>query len=238
MEHEHKHEHKKDHHEKGEKNHHDDHKSKTEEPKTPSVVTKLTSKAFLMPAAIAAIVVALALTAFFQGWIVAATVNGGAVSRHKVIQALEAQDGAIALEAMIEEKLLDQAIRKAKISVSQEEIAAEIATLTEQFASVGQDFDAVVEERGLTSAEVDEQIAKQLQLEALLSDETIVTDEEVDAFIEANQIEIPEDEDEAAALRSTVSDSIVQQGLRSASDVLLATLKEEADITYFVNYAK
>ncbi len=231
---EHKHEHKKEEHHKEAETHHETKKS---ESKTPSVVDKLSSKAFLMPAAITAIVVALVLTAFFQGWFVAATVNGGAVSRYKVIQALEAQDGALALEAMIEEKLLDQAIRKAKISVSQEEIDAEIVALSEQFASVGQDFDAVVEQQGLTSEEVNTQIEKQLQLEALLAEEGGITDEDVDAFIEANQIEIPADETEAENLRTTVRDSLEQQNLLAAYDELLTTLKAEADITYFVDYA-
>lgn len=235
--HEHKHDDHKDHHDHGEHKHHD-HKEEPKADKKPSeLMQKLTSKAFLMPAAIAAIVIALVLTVFFQGWVVAATVNGGAVSRFKVIKALEANDGEAALSAMIEEKLIEQAIRKAKVSVSQADVDAEIDALKEQFASIGQDFDSIVEQQGLTQDEVNEQVKKQLQLEALLSENAAVTEEEIDEFIAANEIEIPADETEAATLRDTVRDSIKQNKLYAAYDELLANLKSDANITYFVNYA-
>lgn len=233
MEHKHEsHEHKHDDH----KEHHD-HKEAPKADKKPSeLMQKITSKAFLMPAAIAAIVIALVLTVFFQGWVVAATVNGGAVSRFKVIKALEANDGEAALNAMIEEKLIEQAIRKAKVSVSQADVDAEIDALKEQFASIGQDFDSIVEQQGLTQDEANEQVKKQLQLEALLSENAAVTEEEIDEFIATNEIEIPADETEAATLRDTVRDSIQQNKLYAAYDELLANLKSDANITYFVNY--
>ena len=216
----------------------DNESSEAKPEKQPSaLMQKVMSKAFLMPAAITAVVIALVLSALFQGWIVAATVNGGVVTRHKVVNALEERDGAAALSAFIDEKLIEQEIKKARVEVSNEAIDAEIAALTEQFASVGQSFDDIVAQQGLDQDQVREQIERQLQLESLLADEVAITEEDLDAFIETNSVEIPEDETEAADLRQAVRDTLEQEQLLSAYDALLTQLRAGANITYFVDYA-
>ncbi len=198
--------------------------------------SKIMQPKILAPIITATVVVIVFLLLLSNGWIVAATVNGSAISRHEVRNLVEKDSGADALRGLISQKLLDQEIKDKKISVTEAQIDEEIATISDLLEKQGLTFAEAIEGQGLTMNEARKQVKRQLELEGLFADSVIVSEEEINAFIESNQVPLPEDEGEKAELLSSVREQMEQEKLYNEYIAKEAELREQASIKFFVDY--
>lgn len=182
-----------------------------------------------------AIILVLVLAFFAKGLFVAATVNGSPISRLSVIQELEEQGGAQALEALIDQKLIETELDKQGISVTQEEIDKEIQEIEDQVASQGGALEDALVAQGMTKEELKEQIVVQKRLEKLLADKTVVSDDEVNSYITDNNITLPEDTT-TEEFEELVRSQLEQQKFQQEAQRWVADLTTNAEIKYYVEY--
>ena len=183
---------------------------------------------------IAAILIMGALT-FIQGYVVAATVNGKPISRLSVIKELEAQAGKQALESRIQEMLLKSELEKAGVSVSTEEVDAEIQKIEAQVSGQGGTLADALAAQGMTEEQLRGQIEEQKQIEKMFADKVQVSDEEVAAYIKEQKLVASQGES-AEAHTVEVKEQLRRQKIQTEAQGWLAGLKENASVKYYVNY--
>ena len=170
---------------------------------------------------------------YTQGFVVAAKVNGETVSRLSVVSELEKRAGAAVLDSIISDILIEQAAAEAGVTVTEDEVITEIATIESQITAQGGTLEEVLAQQGLDQESLAAQIRTQKMLEALLSSDIQVTEADIDAFIEANG-SIPEGQEEAA--RAQVAEQLRSQKFSTAAQSYVAGLRTQANIQYFVDY--
>lgn len=165
---------------------------------------------------------------FAKGFFVAAVVNGKAVSRFAVVKELEKQGGGQVLQSLIQRELILQEAKKQKLTVSQEEIDAELAKAEESLKASGTTLDQALAQRGLTKADVVDQIRTQKLVEKLLGDQIEVSDQELADYVKENKLE-KED-------ANMVKEQLRQQRLYEKYQSFVTNLESSAKINYWVNY--
>ncbi len=184
---------------------------------------------------ILAIVIVVGVLAYFgRGLFVAATVNGQPISRWSVISMLEKESGKNLLESMIVEKMIAMEAKSKKIVVSDEEVADEIKKIETDITSQGGTLELALAQQGLTIDVVEKQILLQKQVEKLLADKIVVSDEEVTKYIADNQVTIPAGQE--ATFNEQIKSDLVAEKLNTEGQKYVADLKAKAKIKYFVNY--
>jgi foldase protein PrsA len=187
--------------------------------------------------AIAGIVLAVLVVAYLlKGLVIAATVNGAPISRFAVISELEKVSGKNALESMITRKLISNEARVKDITVSKEEVAAEIKNIADRLKAQGQELAAALESANMKQSDLEEQIEAQKVIEKLVADKIAVTGEEVANYIK--EYKVPVTKGQEVEINSQIQEQLRQQKLSEASSALVDTLRAAAKIRYFVNYAK
>jgi len=184
---------------------------------------------------IIAIIVVLAVGYHYKSIFVAASVNGSLISRLSVVSELEKESGKQALDYVITQKLVSDAIKKSGVSVSPAELNAKIDTITQQVESQGTTLAATLESQGMTQKDFTDRVTTQIQLEKILADKITVSDAEVTQYMKDNKITIPKGTDPAAPT-AQIKGSIQQTKFNSAVNDWVAALKAKAIIKYFVNY--
>lgn len=183
---------------------------------------------------IAFVVIIVALAFYHKGLFVAATVDGSPISRLAVIRELEKSSGKMALEMILVQKLIDNEIRKKRVTVSSDEIGAEMKNIEEQIEAQGTTLDQALAAQGMTHEDFENQITVQKKLEKLLADKTQVTDDEVEQYVEDNEIMIPEGQE--VDYQAQIKEQLRQQKLSSQAGLLIDSLRSQAKIRYFVDY--
>jgi len=183
---------------------------------------------------IAVIIVVGGLAYIYKGLFIAATVDGIPISRIAIIQELEKASGKDLLDSLIIEKLVQNEANAKKIIVSNDEINAAIKNIEDQVAAQGATLDAALSAQGMSMEDLKKQIIFQKEIEKLVADKINVTDEEAAQYIKDNAISIPEGQEAATAAQ--IKDELRNQKLSTESNTLIATLKSQAKIRYFVNY--
>jgi len=183
---------------------------------------------------IAVIIAVGTLIYVYKGLFIAATVNGSPISRLAIIQELEKASGKNLLDSLIIEKLVQNEAKAKKIIVSNDEINGEIKRIEDQIAAQGATLDAALAAQGMSMEDLKKQIIFQKEVEKLVADKINVTDEEVAQYIKDNAILIPEGQEETT--NAQIKDELRNQKLSTEANALIATLKSQAKIRYFVNY--
>ncbi|NMB48001.1 hypothetical protein GYA13_00970 [Candidatus Kuenenbacteria bacterium] len=169
-----------------------------------------------------------------RGFFVAATVDGSPISRLSVIKELEKNSGKSTLEALINQKLVNDAALQKNITVNSEEVASEIKKISDQLSAQGQDLTTVLKSEGMTQADLEKQISTQKKLEKLLADKTQVTDEEAAQYLKDNDVKIPEGQEDS--YQAQAKEQLRQQKLNTAAGEYITSLRTAAKIKYFVEY--
>ncbi len=169
-----------------------------------------------------------------RGFFVAATVDGSPISRLSVIKELEKNSGKSTLEALINQKLVNDAAVQKNITVDSEEISSEIKKISDQLSAQGQDLATVLKSEGMTQADLEKQISTQKKLEKLLADKTQVTDEEATQYLKDNDVKIPEGQEDS--YQAQAKEQLRQQKLNTAAGEYITSLRTAAKIKYFVEY--
>lgn len=186
--------------------------------------------------AIGATVVLIVVALFFaKGLFVAATVNGSSISRLSVIKELERQGGKQALQAMVNNKIIETELNKQKITVSKEEVDEEIKKIEAQVAGQGGTLEMALTQQGMTEEKLREQITIQKKLEKILANKVTVSDAEIDAHIKDSKETLPQGM-KMEDFRKQVSEEVKQQKFQGEAQKWVADLTASAKIKYYVSY--
>jgi foldase protein PrsA len=181
------------------------------------------------------IILAILILIFGKGTFLAASVNGSSISRRAVTKELEKQGGKQVLEEMVNKKLVETELNKQNITITKEEVDAEIKKIEERFAAQGGTFAEVLAEQGMSEADVREQIITQKKLEKVLADKVTVNEVEIDAYIKDSKVTIPagmKTED----FRKDIAEQIKAQKYPQEAQKWIADLTAKAKIKYYVTY--
>jgi hypothetical protein len=163
-----------------------------------------------------------------------ASVDGALISRMSVVKELEKQGGKQVLEGLITERLIQNEARKKGIVVSEEEITAEIGKIEAQVSSQGMTLADALSTRGMTLDVLKDQIQIQKEVEKLIAEKVIVSEEEVQSYITTNKITLPKGEEQKA--KDQIKEQIKNQKMTQEVQIFIAGLKTAAKITYYREY--
>ena len=172
---------------------------------------------------------------YFKGMFVVALVNGKPITRLSVIKELERQSGKQAIDSLITQSLVQAALKKAGISVTQEEIAARAKEIEQSLSAQGKTLKDFFAAQGINEQEFSRQVALQKGVEKFLADKTAVSDEEVEKYMKDNKISPPKGvtPDEA---KKQLKDDLQRQKFQAEVSKWISELKAEATVRYFVTY--
>lgn len=170
-----------------------------------------------------------------KGLFIAATVNGESISRLSVVRELEKQSGKAALDSLITKRLIADAAKAGKITVTQKELDAEIRKIETQVTGQGGTLDEALAQQGMTKEGLVEQITIRKELEKILADEINVTDDEVNQYITKNKSQ-PAKGVSQKDFTDQIKQQLSQQKFSQAVDKWITDTKEAAKIDYFVSY--
>ena len=172
---------------------------------------------------------------YFKGAFVVALVNGTPISRLSVIQELEKQSGKAALESLITKQLIENEARKKNITVSNDEVSAEIKKIEDQLAKQGGSLQAILSQQGMTEDRLREQIGLQKKIEKIIADKLAVSDADVDAYIQNNKV-TPAKDEKPEDMKNRIKEQLKQDKFSQEADAWVAAVKDGAKIQYFVDY--
>lgn len=176
--------------------------------------------------------VVVALLAYKAGpWLVPAVVGNRPVTRFELWSRMEASYGVQALDDMVNEKILDQAIAQAGVKVDQAKLDTQLKNLETQFESTG-GLDEALKQRGLTRQDLTKQIQTQLAVEELLADKITPTDEEIKTQFESGSATLYKDK-KFDEVKATIMEELKQTKLREAFLTWFADVKAAAKVKTF-----
>ena len=171
---------------------------------------------------------------FLKGFFVVASVNGSFISRWAVIEELEKVSGKQALDSLIAKKLVfDDAWQKG-ITVSNDEINAEVTKAENQVKAQGETLDQVLSQQGIALDTFKKQLLIQKTLEKLVIEKVQVGNDEIAQFIKDNKVVVPAGQEDK--YNGLVKDQLTQQKLTAAEKAYVSDLKSHATIHTFVRY--
>lgn len=205
------------------------------EPKTNAIRLEFKKQHLLALSVGIALALILGALFFSKGIFIAATVNGSPISRLSVIAELEKQGGKQALEAIINERLIQSELQKNNIVVSDADVDTEIKKIEEQVASQGGTLEEALTAQGMSMDILRTQIRTQKGLELLLADKVTVTDEELQTALKSAEGSVPEGMT-ADELKTAITEQLKQQKFQAEAQAWVSILTASADIKYFVTY--
>lgn len=149
-----------------------------------------------------------------------ANVNGVSITKDRLYDALVEAGGTQTLDGIIREELIDQEMNKKSLTVTDEEVTAEVAALKASYPSEDQ-FNMALMQAGMTEEDLSRQMRDQVKLKKLLADKVKVTDEEVKEIFEQNK--------ESFATPEQVRASHILVETKEEADKIYKELQEGAD---------
>ena len=178
-----------------------------------------------------------ALLYYFRSLFIVATVNGEPINRVAFTKELEKQSGKQTLNTLVTKTLITQEAEKQNVTATQEEIDQELKKVEASLKDSGQSLDQALQMQGLTREGFQDQLRYQKLIEKMVGKNIIVSDAEINKYLEDNKESVPEttEASEAAALRVSIKDQLTQQKLSEKVQEWLANLQKNAKINYFLN---
>ena len=181
-------------------------------------------------------VVVFAVTVYaVKSLFIVAVVNNTVITRFSLDRELEKQYGQKVLQNRVTEALIMQEAKKQKISITKEELNAEMAKVEEEIKSSGQDLDTLLSAYGMTRADYEKQTNLQLLVNKLVGTSNLVTDEEIKSYYDANVSSFPKGttlESVKEEIRAQLAQSKVSENIQT----WLQDLESKAKITYFLTF--
>ncbi len=124
---------------------------------------------------------------------VVATVNGEEITKDELYDLLLEQAGQQGLNLLLAQKIVDLEAEKQKITITDQEIEAELA---DYYATYGnaETLNQVLEESGSSLAKLKANLTNTLKLKKLLAPRISVTEAEIKAFFEENEEDFAQEE--------------------------------------------
>ncbi|MEA2020785.1 MAG: hypothetical protein U9M98_03700 [Patescibacteria group bacterium] len=189
----------------------------------------------IVPLALVPIVLIAALYFRFRGDIVAARVNGEAISRLALIRELERSYGQQALDNLVTRKLVEQAAEEEDISLNSVDVSLELAEIEKTAEQQGQDLDQVLGQQGFNREDLIKELRFQKVIEELASSDVSVSQDEVDQYWQENQSLFGEDA-EKVEVEPQIREMIKNQKANEQIQQWLSGLRNEANIKYFLDF--
>lgn len=207
-------------------------KDTTQEVKKTSVKLTLSKKNLVVMATLLVTTALMVLSYSFKNEAIIATVNGKPITRVALWKNLEQQSGSQTLDAMITEELILQEGKKQNIVINKEEIDSEIKNIENSVVSQGLTLEQALSSQGMSKEELEKQIVLQLTLEQLVSEESSVTESDIDTTLlqalEAGEEDSPE-------LREQIKAQLEQAKMTQAIQSYLANIRQESKIDILNN---
>jgi len=152
---------------------------------------------------------------------VVATVNGEKITKNTLYNNMVKTSGTNALNSLINEKLVSQKLKEAGLTITDEDVQAELDRIIKDFGSE-EEFAMMLESYyGIPLDVYKQEIRVQAMLRKLLEPQTNVTDEEISQYYEENKDQFVEGEQVRA--------SHILVKTREEAEAILAELKAGAD---------
>jgi foldase protein PrsA len=149
-----------------------------------------------------------------------AKVNGVAITKTKLYDALVAAGGPQTLESMITEELVKQESKKAGIEVTDADLNKEIDAIKKSFSS-DEEFNSALATYNTSLEKLKEDMHVQVELRKLLEPQVTVTDEDVKTYYDSNL--------ESLKTPEQVRASHILVATKEEAESVLASLKSGAD---------
>ncbi len=172
---------------------------------------------------------------FVRFFLVAAVVNGRPITRIKLIQELERQGGQSILDNLVEKSLIFQEANKLKVSISNEELDAEVKNIEDYIKEQGLTLDEALSIRGQTKSDLVEQIKLQKLVEKILGGKISITDEEIKMYFNEN-INLFDKGAKLEIVKDQIKEQLFQTKLSEEYNTWVEELKTKAHILYFLNF--
>ena len=117
---------------------------------------------------------------------VVATVNGEEIDQDTLYEQMVKTNGTEALDLMISNEIIRQEAEGADITVTEEELDAELAEYEEQYGGA-EGLEAAILESGLTMEGLKNEMESFLKVEKLLGPDIKITDEAIETYFKENQ---------------------------------------------------
>ena len=180
-----------------------------------------------------AVILVLAILVFLKNQFIVASVNGESINRLTLIRELEKQAGKKVLEGLVTNTLMLQEAKKRNITITDNELNAEIKNIDENLKKRGQSLDQVLTLQGLTIDKVKDQIKLNLIMKKLLSDKISVSDKDVSDYIEKNSKLIPQGANPDDT-KNQIRQQLEQEKLQEEGQELIKSLQDKAKINYSI----
>lgn len=149
-----------------------------------------------------------------------ATVNGTKITKEQLYDKLVELGGESTLQSMITEELVNQEAEKAKVTVTEADIDAEIEDLKAQFGGEAA-FNAALSQSSMTLEDLRESMPMQVKIRKILEPQVTVTDDEIKEYYDTNKASFSEEEQVRA--------SHILVETKEEADAIVKQLKEGAD---------
>lgn len=196
-----------------------------------SIRSTIPLKNLVIPVIIVIIVILLGV---FKNQFIVATVNGQPITRLQLISQLEKKDGKTVLSSMVTEQLILQEAAKRKVTVSDKDVSAQIATIEKSVSSQGENLDTLLAQQNMTRSDLNGQIKIQLLLKKMVGSNITVSDKDISDYMDQNKDSMPAGTDQAA-LKTQVKQQLEQQKLNDAIQKFVSNLQSKAKINYLLN---
>lgn len=167
---------------------------------------------------------------FYQKYYVIARVNDKVITRWMLYREMELMMGSSALDRLISLSLFSEEAKKRNISVSPAEFQTAMKKMEDTFTKQNLKLDTELAKRGDSRLALEKEIAFNLLLGKLFSDQAGVTDKEVEELIKQQKLVKQENEDEKD-FKNYVKNQIKQQKIATASNDWLTQAKKKSKIS-------
>ncbi|OGZ55515.1 MAG: hypothetical protein A3H64_02115 [Candidatus Ryanbacteria bacterium RIFCSPLOWO2_02_FULL_45_11c] len=181
------------------------------------------------------VVIVFALLYVFRGMFVVAFIDGTPISRLAVVRELERQSGAQALDALVNQTLVEKKAAEKGIIITGEEIEQALSDIRVNLSAQNMTLEDALKAENVTLEQVHKTIRLQKLTERILEDQLIVSEEEISAYMEQNKDFLPPT-DSAEEQKKMVQDMLRQQRFASAFSAWLGATKTEVNISYWKEY--
>lgn len=172
---------------------------------------------------------------FLKGFFVAATVNGSPITRWSIVGDLEKRAGKATLDAFITKKLITDAAKARGIVVSSSDVDMEVQKIEASVTAQGTTLDAALLGQGMTRQDFAEQILIRKQIEQILADRLVVSDEELEQYASTSRTPGLK----GAALdewNNQAREQLKEQKFNKEAGEWMKDLRANAKIQYYVEY--